>query len=347
MNLESLKKENNVRAVFIAEAGINHDGDLQKAKEMVDVAVKAKADYVKFQSFTADKLVIKGDAPMSSYHDKGREKKENFHSLLRRLELTKENHFILKEYCDKRKIKFLSTAFDEDSFDLLMSLKPDVVKVASGELTNLPLLRHMASAKLPMIVSTGMATLGEIEDALQAVTAEGNNKIVLMHCVSWYPAEIEMTNLRYMETLKKAFGFPVGYSDHTLGINMSIAARAMGAVVLEKHFTLQRNDFGCDHEASIDPDDLCALVNGIRQVEAGLGNGVREFHEKEWGQRRVHRRSVVLKAAVKAGQTVTSRHLTTKRPGTGIMPKYINDISGKKARRSMPADHVLAWSDLE
>ena len=347
MNYESLSKSSELKAVFIAEAGINHDGSLEKAKQMVDTAVKAGAGYVKFQSFKADKIVIKGDAPMSSYHDKGRQKKESFYSLLKRLELTKENHLILKEYCDKRKIKFLSTAFDEDSFDLLLSLKPDMVKVASGELTNIPLLRHMAGAQLPMIVSTGMATLGEIEDAVGAIMKEGNDRIVLMHCLSWYPSEISMTNLKYMDTLRKAFGFPVGYSDHTLGINMSIAARALGAVMLEKHFTLKQDDFGCDHEASINPEELCALVRGIRQVESGLGNGVREFHEKEWGQRRVHRRSVVLNQAVKPGQALTAKYLTTKRPGTGIMPKYINDVVGKKARRALPQDHVLAWSDLE
>ncbi len=347
MNYELFKNGTEARSIFIAEAGINHDGSLEKAKQLVDAAAKAGADYVKFQSFKADKLVIKGDAPMSSYHDKGLQKRESFHSLLKRLELEKEDHLVLKEYCDKKKIKFLSTAFDEDSFDLLCSLKSDIVKVASGELTNIPLLHHMARAQLPMVVSTGMATLGEIEDAIKAITQEGNDRIVLMHCVSWYPSEIEMTNLKYMNTLKTAFGFPVGYSDHTLGINMSIAARALGAVMLEKHFTLKRDDFGCDHEASIDPEELSALVIGIRQVESGLGNGVRKFHENEWGQRRVHRRSIVLKQAVKPGQKLTRRHLTTKRPGTGIMPKYLDDIVGKKARRALPSDHVLVWSDLE
>ncbi|SVE19806.1 uncharacterized protein METZ01_LOCUS472660, partial [marine metagenome] len=242
-------KTNIVPSIFIAEAGINHDGSLEKAKQMVDIAVEANADYVKFQSFKADKLVT-AQALTSSYIDKGSHSGESFRDLLARLELNEQSHRELKNYCDEKGIKFLSTAFDNDSFDFLLELGIDTVKVASGCLTNLPLLRYMAKSQLPMIVSTGMATLGEIEDAIEAIEETGNNNITLLHCISWYPADFETTNLLFMMTLKEAFGYPVGYSDHTLGINMSIAARALGATILEKHFTLEKEDFGPDHSAS-------------------------------------------------------------------------------------------------
>lgn len=344
MKYEELTKHD-PRAIFIAEAGINHDGSLEKAKEMVDVASQAGADYVKFQSFKADELVTP-NALTSTYIDAGSHKGESFRDLLRRLELSKEDQQVLKDYCDSKKIKFLSTAFDADSFDFLVKLGTDVVKVASGDLTNIPLLRHMAASKLPMIVSTGMATLGEIEEAIEAITKEGNDKIVLMHCISWYPAEIETTNLRYMKTLKKSFGFPVGYSDHTLGINMTVAARTLGAVVLEKHFTLDAEQFGPDHAASIEPEQLKELIQGIREVEAGLGSTVRNFSEKELGQRKVHRRSVVVNKPIKEGEVFTDENLTIKRPGTGIRPKYWYKIIGKKAKRNLSKEELLQWPDI-
>lgn len=344
MNYEALKGSD-PRAIFIAEAGINHDGNVETAKKMVDAAVEAGADYVKFQSFKAEKLVTP-NALTSSYIDAGSHKGESFRDLLKRLELTAEGHRVLKAYCDKKKINFLSTAFDAQSFDFLMQFKPDVVKVASGDLTNLPFLRHQAKAKLPMIVSTGMATLGEIEEALDAITKTGNNRIVLLHCVSWYPAEIETTHLRYMETLKKAFGFPVGYSDHTLGINVTIAARALGAVVLEKHFTMDSKQFGPDHAASIEPHEMKAMVQGIRETEAALGSTVRQFGPKELGQRKVHRRSIIVSRPVKAGEMFTANNLTIKRPGIGIKPKYWDDIINAKARRALKAEEILDWPDI-
>lgn len=345
MNYEELVKQSKPRAIFIAEAGINHDGDLEKAKKMVDAAANAGADYLKIQSFKADKLVTP-DALTSTYIDEGSYEGESFRDLLRRLELSENDHLDLKEYCDSKDIRFLSTAFDERSFDLLVKLGIDIVKVASGNLTNIPLLRYMASPKLPMIVSTGMATLGEIEEAVDAIFKEGNNKIVLLHCIAWYPAEIETTNLCYMETLRKAFGFPVGYSDHTLGINMSIAARALGAVVLEKHFTLDAKQFGPDHAASIEPDQLRELVRGVREVEAGLGTTVRKFGEKEQGQRKVHRCSLVVNKSIKSGEFFTIDNLTIKRPGTGIKPKFYNEILSKKAKRDLEPEKLLDWSDI-
>ncbi len=345
MNYEKLIKEKNPKAIFIAEAGINHDGDIQKAKKMIDAAVSAGADYVKFQSFKAKKLVTP-DALTSSYIDEGSNDGESFQDLLQRLELNEEAHYDLKKYCDSKGIKFLSTAFDEESFDFLISLDIDIVKVASGDVTNIPLLRHMARSGLPIIMSTGMATLGEIEDAVNAITTEGNNKIILLHCISWYPADISTTNLLFMDTLKNAFPFPVGYSDHTLGINMSIAARTLGAVVLEKHFTMDKTEFGPDHAASIEPDELSNLVIGLREVEEGLGTTRRIFCEKEISQRKVHRRSIVVKKQIQPGEIFTTDNLVIKRPGIGIKPKYLDDILGKKARLACEAESLLEWSSI-
>ncbi|HIA11459.1 MAG TPA: N-acetylneuraminate synthase [Flavobacteriales bacterium] len=338
-------KQPDPRALFIAEAGINHDGDIQKAKKMVDAAAEANADYCKFQSFKAKKLVTP-DALTSTYIDKGSHKGESFRDLLKRLELSEDDHQELKEYCDSRNIKFLSTAFDQDSFDFLLELDIDMVKVASGNLTNIPLIRHMAASGLPMFMSTGMATLGEIETALEAMIKEGNDKILLFHCISWYPAEIETTNLRYMETLKSAFGYPVGYSDHTLGINMTIAARAMGAVALEKHFTLDSTEFGPDHEASIEPLEMKSMVKGIREVEAGFGSFKRQFFEKEIGQRKVHRTSIVVSQPIAKGETFTKENLTIKRPGIGIMPKNWDKVLGKKALTDLTPETLLSWSEI-
>ncbi len=345
MNYENLKSEN-PQAIFIAEAGINHDGSIEEAKKMIDAAADAGANYVKFQSFKADKLVTP-TADRSSYIIDGSHKDESFRDLLRRLEIDENAHFELKKYADSRDIKFLSTAFCEESFDFLVKLGIDVVKVASGDLTNTPLLKHMAKANLPIIMSTGMATLGEIEEAVEAITSVGNNKIVLLHCISWYPADIETTNLKYMQTLKNAFGFPVGYSDHTLGINMTVAARALGAVVLEKHFTMDSKRFGPDHAASIEPREMQALVRGIREVEAGLGTTVRNFSEKERGQRKVHRKSIVVKDGIKKGEVFTVDNLMLKRPGTGIKPKYIEGILGKVASSDIAAEALLNWNDVD
>ena len=345
LNNNSKHLKNITSSIIIAEAGINHDGSLEKAKKMVDVAVEANADYVKFQSFKANKLVT-ANALTSSYINQGSYTGESFRDLLTRLELDNQSHIELKNYCDKKGIKFLSTAFDSESFDFLLELGIDIVKVASGDITNLPLLKYMADSQLPMIVSTGMATLGEIEYAIEAIEKTGNSNITLLHCISWYPAEIETTNLLFMKTLKNAFGYPVGYSDHTLGINMTIAARALGASVLEKHFTLQKEDFGPDHSASVEPNELIDLVTGIREVEAGLGTTRRVFSEKEIGQRDVHRRSIVVKKLIKEGEVLSLENLTLKRPGNGIKPKYLNSIIGKKAKIEFAADSLLHWNNI-
>ena len=330
------------RSLFIAEAGINHDGSLEKAKRLVDVAKDAGADYVKFQTFDAKKLVT-SNALTSTYIDAGSNPGESFRSLLTRLQLSEDDHIELLKYCRQSGINFLSTAFDEESFDKLTKLGIDVVKVASGDLTNIPLLKHMAQSGLPIILSTGMATLGEIEEALNALNKLSANKIYLMHCVSWYPASIDSINLLYIETLKKAFGLPVGFSDHTIGQSASLAARALGAVFFEKHFTLNVNDFGPDHSASIDPVGLKFLLQSIREVELALGTSVRTYTKEEWGQRLVHRKSIVANCDIVSGQKITADMLTLKRPGTGISPKYIEAIIGSIACQPCAVDEVLTW----
>jgi len=337
--------QKNPKSLFIAEAGINHDGSLEKAKKMIDAAASSGADYCKFQSFKAKKLVTP-TALTSSYIDTGSKKGESFRDLLKRLELSEKDHYELLDYCKQKNIKFLSTAFDQVSHDFLLKLGIDLVKVASGNLTNIPLLKHQASSGLPMFVSTGMATLGDIEEAIEAITKAGNNNILLFHCISWYPSEIKNTNLNYMKTLKSAFGYPVGYSDHTLGINMTIAARAMGAVSLEKHFTLDSSEFGPDHAASIEPNEMHKMIDAIREVELGLGSTVRSFDDKEVNQRNVHRTSLVVNNNILKGDLFTKDNLTIKRPGIGIKPKYYNDILGKKASKDLISEEILSWEDI-
>jgi len=227
-----------------------------------------------------------------------------------------------------------------------VSLGIDAVKVASGDITNLPLLRHMARANLPMILSTGMATLGEIEEAINVIVDENNNNIILLHCISWYPAEIHTTNLRFMETLRSAFPYPIGYSDHTLGINMSVASRAFNAVIIEKHFTLDSSAFGPDHSASIEPNELAVLVNGIREVELGMGSTQRVFSQHEIRQRLVHRKSIVVKDYIRSGDTISADNVAIKRPGTGIKPKHLDDIIGRKVLVDCSPETVLKWEHL-
>jgi sialic acid synthase SpsE len=300
---------------------------------------------VKFQSFKAKELVTK-KALTSSYIDKGSRKNESFQDLLSRLELGVDAHIELKKYCDSKNIKFLSTAFDNESFDFLLNLGIDIIKVASGDITNLPLIRYMAKSQLPIIISTGMSTLGEIEEAISVIESTGNHNIILLHCISWYPADFETVNLMFMKTLRRAFNYPVGYSDHTLGINMSIAACALGAVVLEKHFTLRTTDFGPDHSASVNPKELKELVKGLREVSVGLGTTRRNFCKEELNQRKVHRRSMVVRKPIKKGEKLTQENLIIKRPGIGIKPKYYEDLLGKKVNRDYESDSLLEWGDI-
>ena len=329
---------------LIAEAGINHDGDFNRACKLVDIAANAKAEYVKFQSFNASKLVSSRLDETSSYIDSGKQKGESFQDLLRRLELSFESTVKLRDYCDQSNIGFLSTPFDSDSLNLLVDLGVDYLKVASADLTNLQLLSSINKFSKPVILSTGMGTLGDVEIALDRLD---NCHVTLMHCISWYPADIETTNLLYMHTLKSAFDLPVGYSDHTLGIEASLASVALGSVCVEKHFTDDVNAFGPDHAASISPNELKSLVVGIDRVYRCLGSTKRSFCDKEVDQRRVHRRSIVAKSDIKKGDLVSESNLTAKRPGTGLAPKMLDIIDGAKAKRDIMSDEQICMSDLD
>jgi N,N'-diacetyllegionaminate synthase len=329
---------------LIAEAGINHDGDFTRACKLVDIASHSNAEYVKFQSFNASKLVSSKLNETSSYIDTGKLEKESFQDLLKRLELSFDSTIKLRDYCEKSNIGFLSTPFDEESLSLLVNLGVDYLKVASADLTNLQLLSAINKCNKPVILSTGMGTLGDIEAALHRLD---NSDVTLMHCISWYPADIETTNLKYMQTLKSAFNVPVGYSDHTLGIEASLASVALGAVCVEKHFTDDINAFGPDHAASISPSELDSLVIGIDRVYRCLGSTKRLFCDKELDQRRVHRRSLVAKVDIKRGEILSESNLIAKRPGTGLEPKMLDFIVGSYAKRDIELDEQISMSDLQ
>lgn len=333
------------RCFTIAEAGVNHNGDLRRALRLVDAAAAAGADAVKFQTFAADRLAV-ASAPKAAYQKKRTPAGQSQLEMLRRLELSESDHRALIARCRKRGILFLSTPFDEQSADMLDRLGVAAFKLPSGELTNLPFLRHVARKGKPMIVSTGMAGLAEVRDAVGAVRRAGVPELVLLHCVSNYPAAPETINLRAMAAMAKAFGVPVGYSDHTLGLEISFAAAALGAAVIEKHFTLDRRLPGPDHACSLEPDELKAWVRGIRAVESSLGHGRKEPAPGEADTARAARKSLVAARAIPAGARLTADMVAAKRPGTGISPAQLGRVLGRRARRSIPADALLSWSRL-
>jgi len=333
------------KALVIAEAGINHDGIFKKALKLVDVAIAAKADVVKFQTFIPSE-VLSEHAISSSYIKKGSRKGEVFLDLAKRLEISFDKQEIIFNYCKKNKIKFLSTPFDDKSLDFLVDLGVEAIKVASGDLTNFPFLKKVSQTCLPVILSTGMASYAEIKEAYKFLLKSRVRRIVLMHCVSWYPSEIKDMNIRVIDTLHKMFNVPVGLSDHSLGIAVPLAARARGVKIFEKHFTLRTDDFGPDHRASLSPQDLKNLLSGIRDVEACLGSGIKRIIPIEFKQRQVHRRSLVAARNICAGESIRPEMLKLKRPGTGIPPKYFDKAIGKKAAEDILRDEVLRWDSL-
>ncbi|MHC4617104.1 MAG: N-acetylneuraminate synthase [Planctomycetota bacterium] len=328
---------------IIAEAGVNHGGNLGVARQLVDIAVTAGADAVKFQTFQAAKLASP-QAPKAEYQRETTNATESQYDMLRRLELSRAAHRELKSYCDERGVLFLSTPFGESSADFLHDLGVSAFKIPSGELTNLPFLAHVASKGKPMIVSTGMATLGEVETAVNTIEMAGNHDVILLHCVSNYPADPADANLRAMHTLRTAFGVPVGFSDHTLGIEVAPAAVALGADVVEKHFTLDRNLPGPDHRASLEPDELTTLVASIRTVEAALGCGRKQPVSSELVTARIVRKSLVAAQDIPAGTILTQELVAIQRPGTGLPPAMRSRLIGRCARRDIKAGELL---DLE
>ncbi len=330
---------------IIAEAGVNHNGDIKLARKLIDVASRAGADAVKFQTFQAEELVTE-TAEKAEYQKETTGSKESQFEMIKKLELSDESFKELFTYSQKKGIMFLSTPFDKGSVDLLDRLGVPAFKVGSGEITNLPLLKHIAMKQKPVILSTGMSTLDEVTEAIKVLKKEGSGEIALLHCVSCYPASAEDTNLRAMETLRRTFKLPVGLSDHTTGIHIPVAAVALGACIIEKHFTLDRNLPGPDHRASLEPEELKQMVSAIRDVENALGNGIKRPAPGEEEIKRVARRSLVAKQDIPAGTIITGDVLDIKRPGTGIEPRLINLVIGKKAKKSFARGEIITHSGL-
>ena len=325
---------------IIAEAGVNHNGNLTDALKLVDAAADAGADFVKFQTFDPD-LLATAEAGKAAYQIEATGGSESQRDMLKKLVLSKADHGQLKTHCSKRSIEFLSTPFDNGSADALLELDVPAIKISSGDLTNLPLLRHVASTGKPMIVSTGMATLAEIDEAMDAMRCAGAKDITLLHCVTDYPADHADANLRAIETLANWFGVPVGYSDHTPGIAVAVAAAALGAVVIEKHITLDRSLPGPDQQASLEPGEFATLVSSIRTVERALGTGEKVPSARELKNIAAARRSLVSAREIAKDAVISGDDLTVMRPGTGMSPAAMDTVVGRKTNQAIPAGTVL------
>jgi len=330
----------------IAEAGVNHNGDVGLARQLIDAAISAGADAVKFQTFNAEAIAA-SDSPKANYQLATTSPEQSQLEMLRQLELSRDAHYTLKSYCDEQGITFLSTPFDLPSVDLLDRLSVPAYKVSSGDLTNLPLIEQVSRKGKPVILSTGMATLEEVGTAVETVQDAGCNELILLHCVSNYPAIPDEVNLRAMETMEQEFKVPVGFSDHTQGIAISLAAVALGAAVIEKHFTFDRNLPGPDHQASLEPTELSALVKGIRSIERALGDGRKKPTQAELETARVARRSIMAGISLKAGTVLQPDALVLKRPGTGLPPSMLKSIIGKRARIDIPAGTIIKLEMLD
>jgi len=337
-----------MKTFIIAEAGVNHNGSLELAKKLVDVAVEAGVDAVKFQTFKAESVISKY-APKAEYQKKTTGEDENQLQMVKKLELPYEAFEELYRYCQQKGIIFMSTPFDIESARFLKELGLEIFKIPSGEITNYPLLKEIGSYKKQVILSTGMADLGEIEDALDVLIEAGTRRenIVVLHCNTEYPTPYEDVNLRAMLTIKEAFKVRVGYSDHTLGIEVPIAAVAMEAEVIEKHFTLDKNLPGPDHKASLEPHELKAMVRAIRNIEKALGNGIKKPSPSERKNIKVVRKSIVAKRDIKKGELLTEENLTTKRPATGLSPMMWEEIIGKRANKDIAKDTPLQMGYIQ
>ncbi|MDD4979798.1 MAG: N-acetylneuraminate synthase [Candidatus Omnitrophica bacterium] len=330
------------KTFIIAEAGVNHNGSIKTAKRMIDIAVEAGADAVKFQTFKADRLLTKL-APKAEYQKKTTDKEESQFEMIKKLELTFDAHKELMHYCKRKKIIFLSSPFDLESIELLDKLGINMFKIPSGEITNLPYLRKIGRLKKKIILSTGMSDLREIKNALDVLTEAGTakEKITLLHCNTEYPTPFEDANLRAMLTIKEAFKVRVGYSDHTIGIEVPIAAVALGAFVIEKHFTLDRNMKGPDHKASLEPKELKAMINGIRNIEKALGNGIKKASCSERKNKIIARKSIVAARNISKGEYFTAANITTKRPASGLNPMKWDDVIGRMAKFFFKKDSLI------
>lgn len=326
--------------IVIAEAGVNHNGSFELAKKMVDAAKEAGVDYVKFQTFNPQKLVSKY-AKKAKYQKETTGSDETQLQMLQKLTLTEDNFLSLRDYCKEVGIGFISTPFDLDSIAFLETFDMDFWKVPSGEVTNLPYLEAIARTKRKVVMSTGMCDMNEIQDAIEALEKNGTTEITLLHCNTQYPTPYEHVNLSAMSTIKDTLHKEVGYSDHTQGIEVPIAAVAMGATVIEKHFTLDKNMEGPDHKASLDPTELKQMVSAIRNIEKAIGNGLKEPSSSELTNKAVARKSIVASREIKQGEILSEYNLTTKRPGTGISPMKWYEVIGKAAARDFSEDEII------
>lgn len=328
--------------LIIAEAGVNHNGDMALARQLIEAASRAGADLVKFQSFSADRLVT-ASAGKADYQLVSSGEEESQQSMLRRLELSESMHAELIAHCRAHGIGFFSTAFDVESISLLANLGQSLFKIPSGEITNLPLLRRIGELKTEVLLSTGMASLGDVEAAVDVLGASGTPRelITVLHCTTEYPTQMAEVNLRAMLSMKTAFGVRVGYSDHTMGIEVAIAAVALGATVIEKHFTIDRDLPGPDHKASLEPQELAAMISAIRNIEVALGDGRKLLTPSEARNRPVVRKSLVARRDIQRGEKFCSENITTKRPGTGISPMRWDEVIGRMAVRNFMKDELI------
>lgn len=334
------------KACIIAEAGINHDGSLEKAKRLIDAAAMAKATCVKFQAFRTEHVSSKYTVS-SSYMIEGSKKGESAYELSKRLEFNADALTELQGYAQRVGIPWIASFFDEYSLEYLVSLNVPVLKVASALINDHMLLGKAAASRIPLIVSTGMASMDEIDAAIETLRNNKAEEIYLMHCVSWYPAAIEDMNLRVIDTLAKRYHIPVGLSDHTMGLHVACAARARGVKLFEKHFTLSRKDFGPDHGASLEPDELKGLVQYVDEVGKSLGNGEKRVTPMEMEQRKVFRRSLVARCFIPCGTVITTEHLATKRPGHGVAPEKLGELLGAHAKQDIAEDEPIRWEMVE
>lgn len=334
-------KENR-KILIIAEAGINHNGSLDMARQIIEAASEAGADIVKFQTYIANAIVTQG-TDKAKYQKETTGDSESQYEMLKKLEMNRDSHIKLMTYCDKKGVEFLSSPFDHNSIDMLAKLKLKRFKVPSGEITNLPYLRHIGKYGKPTILSTGMSTLKEIEAALKVLEAAGTprDKITVLHCNTEYPTPMKDVNLNAMLTIRDTFSIQVGYSDHTLGVEVPIAAVAIGATVIEKHFTLDRNLPGPDHCSSLEPDELEAMVHAIRNIEKAFGDGIKRPSISEEKNKPCVRKSIVAKRDIKKGEILTEENLAVKRPGIGISPMRWDEVIGSVAIKDWKADELI------
>ena len=340
-----MKNEEANRTFIIAEAGVNHNGNVQFAYRLVDAAVNCGANAIKFQTFRTEKIISKNVAKAQYQRDNTSQDESQF-EMIKKLELSYNDFINIKHYCDEKQIIFLSTPDEEESLDFLCDvINVPYIKVGSGEITNLPFLKRVASKNKPIILSTGMAYIGEVEKALDTIYSTNNNaNVILLHCTTNYPTPYEEVNLRAMLTLREAFKLPVGYSDHTIGVEIPVAAVAMGACIIEKHFTLDRNMQGPDHKASLEPDDFERMVRAIRNVEDALGNGIKRPTKSEEEMKNVVRKKLVAAHDLERGEIIKRNDVTLKRSNTGLSPEFLNVIVGKKLIKGIKEDEGFSWS---